>query len=139
MSKLLEETLSAIQTERRGEFDRSFDLVDDLLAEYGENNLAERLYQEISPKWHWEVIADLFAILIWSTSDNGCYALTTVTDQWLQEGDDIRKIQIALHLDIFPFLYPDQMSNVLTNIAERYPEVAAQCEELIGSRNKIRG
>ena len=77
---------------------------------------------------------DLFAILIWSTSDNG-NAITQVTDQWLVEGDDLRKIRIALHLDTYPFLERGRMEAILTELANLHPEVAQKCHELIESRS----
>src|SRR3954469_19231392 len=44
---ILAETLAVIGSERGEKFDRSFDLVDRLLAEFGEGDLAERLYAAI--------------------------------------------------------------------------------------------
>jgi hypothetical protein len=49
-NSLLNDPLSTIKTElERGErFDESFDLVEKLLIAYSEENIAERLYNEIS-------------------------------------------------------------------------------------------
>ncbi|MEW6129431.1 MAG: hypothetical protein AB1757_20490 [Acidobacteriota bacterium] len=135
MNRILQDTLAMIKAERGGSGSERFALVDKLLLEYGENNLAERLYNDIPPEWTWGIVADLFAILIWSTSDNG-HALTNVTDQWLEQGDDLRKIQIALHLDTYPFLQRDKMNSVLSSLATRYPIVADRCNELILSRSE---
>jgi len=136
MHPILQETLLAIEAERRDQFDQSFLLADQLLAVYGEEELVEQLYRDIPAACPWEVVADIFAILIWSTSDNGA-AITQVTDQWLVEGDDLRKIRIALHLDTYPFLERAKMEAILTGLAGQHPEVAQKCQELIESRRAV--
>lgn len=138
VSPILQQTLAAIQNERDQSFDKSFELADDLLAEYGESNLAERLYQEIPSDCPWEIVADLFAILVWSLSDPGSSSLIDTTNRWLSQGDDLRKIQIALNIDIHPFAEQATMVDVLSRVASRYPDVAPRCRELITSRKQIR-
>jgi hypothetical protein len=44
---LLQQTLSTIEAERAGNFHESFQLVDELLKEYGEQDIAEHLYRDI--------------------------------------------------------------------------------------------
>jgi hypothetical protein len=133
---ILVETLAAIGSERGEKFDRSFALVDRLLAELGEIDLAERLYAAIPIECPWEVIADLFGILLWSTSDNGA-ALSRATEGWLQAGEDLRRMRVALHLDSYPFLDRSEMEQVLREVATRHPEVAARCNELVEARRKL--
>src|SRR4051812_24689156 len=94
---LVTETLDTISAER-GNFDRSFDLVRDVIRKLGEAGLAERLYAATPVERPWEDIADLFGILIWITSDNGG-ALMRTMEQWLLDAADVRQVQIALHLD----------------------------------------
>ncbi|GAA5531023.1 hypothetical protein [Herpetosiphon gulosus] len=131
---ILAQTLRAIQGERvHGGFDTSHDWVDRLVADAGEEQLAERLDAVIPLTWPWEVVADLFAILIWQTSDNGA-ALSDTTDDWLRAGTNLRRIQIALHLDVYPFHDRAEMVQVLEGIAQRFPEVADRCTDLITSR-----
>ncbi|MFD3165350.1 hypothetical protein [Herpetosiphon sp. NSE202] len=70
--EILEQTLQAIQDQRiHGGFDTSHEWVDRLVADAGEERLAERLDAAIADTWPWEVVADLFGMLIWQTSDNG--------------------------------------------------------------------
>lgn len=135
-NSLLQDTLStiAIESERDGRFTESFELVNKLLIANSEENLTERLYAEIPIEYSWKVVADLFAILIWTMSDEGAAALCETTDKWLVEDDDLRKIQIALHLDIYPFRNKTKMVEVLSVLAERYPEVRLKCNEFIASR-----
>jgi hypothetical protein len=133
---ILKETLATIEAERGTRFDRSFGWVDRLLAEFGEADLAERLYAVIPSECPWEVIADLFGILVWSTSDNGA-ALSRAAEGWLRAGEDLRRIRVALHLDSYPFLDRSEMEQVLKDVASKHPEVAARCDELIGSRRRL--
>jgi hypothetical protein len=133
---ILAETLAAIGSERGEKFDRSFTLVDRLLAEFGEGDLAERLSAAIPIECPWEVVADLFGILQWSTSDNGA-TLSRATEGWLRAGEDPRRMRVALHLDSYPFLDRSEMEQVLRGVAARHPEVAARCDELIEARRKL--
>jgi hypothetical protein len=135
---VLQQTLAAVQAERPSSFDKSFKLLDRLLLEYGETDLAERLYQEIPLDCPWEVAASLFAILVWSMSDPGATALIDTANQWLLQGNDLRKIRIALNLDLYPFRERTTMNEVLSRIAARYPEVAPRCSELITGRQRER-
>ena len=133
MSPVLINTLNLISAERIGEFNKSFDSVDSLISEYGEKNLAEKLYSDIDPDIPWEVVADLYAMLIWSTSDNG-HALTNITEQWLESCTSLRQTQIALNLDVYPFLDHSKMIKVLNSVAEKFPEVAETCIKMIQTR-----
>ena len=134
LQSLLKQTLFMIEAERERDFDESFLFVDELLKEYGEENLADRLYSDIPIDFSWEVISDLFGILIWSMSDAGAATFFDTTNQWLLEGNDLRKIRIALHLDFYPFYNQQQMQIVLSELANQYPEVAQQCHDFIASR-----
>ena len=136
---LVTETLDTIAAER-GNFDRSFDLVDEVIRKFGEAGLAERLYEAIPRERPWQDVADVFGILIWSTSDNGC-ALTRTTEQWLLDAVDVRQVQIALHLDVYPFSSPSSapgtMERVLANVAAKFPEASQKCRELVESYRRL--
>ena len=99
--------------------------------------MAERLYAELPEPCPWEVVAELFGILIWSTSDNGS-ALTKTTERWLHAPEDLRKIRVALHLDVYPFLDRNDMERVLKRVAEIHPGVSERCSELIATRRNLR-
>jgi hypothetical protein len=132
---LVTETLDAIATER-GKFDRSFDLVNDVIRRFGEAGLTERLYNAIPRERPWQDVADLFGILIWSTSDNGS-ALMEATEHWLRHAADARQVRIALHLDVYPFMDRGTMEQVLGDVAAKFPEVAERCRELVESRRRL--
>ena len=135
MTELLKQTLSKIAEEAE-DYDESFDLVDQIIAKYGEKNLARRLYQDIHKSIDWQTIADLFSILEWSTSDNGT-ELSRETDQWLKDANDERKINIAMNLTSYPFLQFSKMVKVLNAIAKRFPNLKRNCEEMIEKRRNI--
>jgi hypothetical protein len=132
---LITETLDAIAAER-GNFNRSFDLVDEVIRKFGEAGLVERLYTAIPRERPWEDIADLFGILIWSTGDNGG-ALMRTMEQWLLDGSDLRQVQIALHLDVYPLSSPTSepgtMERGLRAVGAKFPEAAEQCRYLVES------
>ncbi|MGF1486428.1 MAG: hypothetical protein ACFBSE_04875 [Prochloraceae cyanobacterium] len=130
---ILKKTLAALLSEEEDENEDIFDLVDQLVAEYGEEDLAQRLYRDIPQDYPWDLIAELYDILIWSTNDNGT-ALIKTTQQWLLEGDDIRKIQIALNLGVYPFKERSKMVEVLSKLAIQYPAIASRCQEWINKR-----
>src|SRR5262249_39501992 len=83
-------------------------------------DLAERLYADIPAECPWEVVADLFSILLWTTSDNG-KAMIQTAEGWLLARDDARRVRIALNLDGYPFSLPAEMEQVLAQVAERFP------------------
>ena len=135
MNELLESTLQKIEAEN-GDYNESFELVDELLKKYGEQNLAERLYADIDSTISWEIIANLFDILIWSTSDNGGN-LTGETENWLIEATDIKKVKIAISLGIYPFKDQEKMEMVLNSIINQFPEISDQCNSVINNRRVI--
>jgi hypothetical protein len=49
-----------------------------LVQEFGESDLAERLYCEIPRSVPYEVVCDLFNLLAWRTNDNGASVTRTI-------------------------------------------------------------
>lgn len=137
--EILEQTLRTIQRERSAMlFDASFAWIDRLIAMMGEARLLERLDAAIADTWPWEVVADLVGILVWRTHDQGV-ALFQSAEGWLREGTNLRRIQIVLAQHRYPFFHdPAEMERVLSDIAQRFPEVAARCEDLITSRRRLK-
>ncbi len=134
-NELLARTLKTIELERP-KFHESFQLVSELLQLYGELNLAERLYADCASSVAWPVIADLFSILIWSTNDNG-HALTRTTEQWLVECSDERNVNVAINLDVYPFMEQADMAMYLSVAAMKFPSVTDRCNELLAGREKL--
>ncbi|MFO0960714.1 MAG: hypothetical protein U0800_25310 [Isosphaeraceae bacterium] len=132
-SELLAGALAAIEAERDNRPGRGSELVRRLIADRGEADLAERLYREIPIGCPWELVADLFKILIWNTADNGLDVCRTAA-RWLEANDDLRRIRVALHIGANPYLSGTEMTHVLVGVAARHPEVADRCRELLESQ-----
>lgn len=135
MTKILKRALSKIEEEAE-DYDKSFALVDKLIAEYGEKNLASRLYEQIDKSYDWLTIANLFSILEWSTSDNG-HELCRETKGWLLEANDERKIKIAMNLTSYPFLHFADMEMALNIVSKKFPNLKHECEEIVKKRRKL--
>lgn len=115
MSPIVERCLDTICLERDEGYDASFDVVTDLVNEYGEADLAQRLFDEIPRHVPFEVVCDLFSILLWQTSDNGSAIMRTVED-WLRQANDTRKMLVALNLELIPFSSAAEAKEVLGRI-----------------------
>lgn len=130
----IEKALRAIAIERdEEEYDSAFDAVRQLVEVLGENDLANRIFQDIPGEIPFELIVDLFNLLSWQTEDNGA-AIARTVEQWLITGQDIRRLRIALNLDVYPFVDAQQMSRTLSVVAEKFPRLAGRCCHLIDSR-----
>jgi hypothetical protein len=134
MHPSLKQALDIIAIERNAaEYDLAFDSVREVVSVFGELNLANRLFEEIPQTVAEGLVADLFNLLAWQTNDNGS-AITREVETWLREGQDARKITIALSLDVYPFPDAHQMYQVLSKIAAAIPELAERCQALITLR-----
>lgn len=109
------------------------DILSALVEEFGEDGLANRLYSEIPHSVPYEVVCDLFDLLAWRTNDNGASVTRTIED-WLREGLDNRKLRIALHLEVYPFIDEREMEEVLSGLADKNSTLAYRCRELIKNR-----
>jgi hypothetical protein len=111
------------------------DVLSALVQEFGENGLADRLYSEIPRSVPYEVVCDLFDLLAWRTNDNGASVTRTIED-WLRKSQDSRKLSIALHLEVYPFVDESEMKEVLSKLASKNSALAYRCNELIKSRTR---
>jgi hypothetical protein len=130
--------LTAVTKERGGKFEEAFGAAARLKEEFGEPRLAELVASQVPDSVPCEVVSDLLGILEWSTQDNGA-AIRRQAEQWLIEGRDLRKIQIALGLEAYPFETMSQMAKVLKKLAETHPQVALRCMQLIEQRQAAAG
>ena len=136
MHPVISAALDAICLERDDQkYSASFDAVVAVVREFGERDLANILFSEIPRAVPFELVAELFSLLAWSTNDNGA-GVTRTIEAWLREGLDNRKLLIALHLEVFPFIDDEEMDRVLSHLAEKNVRVAARCKELIRSRRR---
>lgn len=131
MHPSLQQALDIIRIERNATtYTRAFAAVNDVVSVFGELDLANRLFAEIPRTVSEELVAELFNLLAWQTNDNGS-AMTREVEAWLREGQDTRKITIALGLEVYPFPDAQEMYQVLSTLAAANPEVAARCQTLI--------
>jgi hypothetical protein len=114
--------------------------IDDLVQEYGEHDLINRVYREIPRTVPFEIICDLFDLLVWRTNDNGADASRSI-EQWLRDGLDTRQLLIALNVESYPFVDAHEMERVLLKLADRSPfdlRIFNRCKHLIAERSKLR-
>lgn len=137
MNPILDAALEAICRERgEGDSSDTFEAVEALHQAYGEEDLANRLFAEIPRTVPFEIVVELFDILAWETRDNGA-AMTRTMEGWLREGKDNRKLLIALHLEVYPFIDAQEMYAVLSKLEKTaIPRVRERCGELIRLRRE---
>lgn len=136
MHPTISAALEAICEERDDQrYAVSFDAAKAVADAFGEADLADRIFADIPRTVPFELVADLFNLLAWQTDDNGA-SVTRTIEQWLREEPDNRKLLIALHLEVFPFIDEKEMLHVLSHLADRNARVSARCHELIRSRSE---
>ncbi|NWA25528.1 hypothetical protein HX866_11535 [Pseudomonas gingeri] len=134
MHQVVAKALDVIAVEiHEAEYSEAFDAARAVVIEFGESDLADRLFIHIPESVPFLLVAKLFDFLAWQTEDNGA-VMTRTVERWLVEGRNTRKVQIALNLEVFPFLDEHQMYRVLSQVAVTIPKVAERCKELITSR-----
>ncbi|MBW8126824.1 MULTISPECIES: hypothetical protein [Pseudomonas] len=134
MHQVVERALNVIAAESsEPEYTEAFSAAHAVVVEFGEQNLADRLFADIPDSISFMEVARLFDFLAWQTDDNGS-AMTRTAERWLVEGSDLRKIQIALNLEVYPFPDGQEMYRVLSDVALSHPQVVDRCQQLINSR-----
>ena len=134
MHPVLATALAKICQERdEKSYSASLDAVSAIVRHFGEVNLAEVLFSEIPRTVPFELVAELFDLLAWQTNDNGA-SMARTTEAWLREGSDSRKLLIALHLEVYPFVDGGEMERVLLPLAKTNARVSARCMALIHAR-----
>ncbi|EUB84920.1 hypothetical protein [Pseudomonas sp. GM30] len=134
MHQVVERALNVIAAESsEPEYTEAFSAARAVVLEFGEENLADRLFADIPDSISFMQVARLFDFLAWQTEDNGS-AMTRSIERWLVEGTNLRKVQIALNLEIYPFPDEREMYRVLSDVAASLPEMADKCQQIISSR-----
>lgn len=114
----------------------TFSLVDQLIEEQGEAGIADWVLDSSPPTEPWESIAEILAIMIWSTSDNGTRIMRDA-ERWLASGTDERRAFVAMNLDVYPFRDPQEMEEVFHKIAAAFPNQQDLCASMVTSRRKL--
>ena len=113
----------------------TFDLVGKIVKRQGEVGIADWVVDSSPPMTPWESVAEILAIMIWSTSDNGRGSVRDA-ERWLALGVDERRVFVALNLDVYPFCDPSEMESVLAKVASAFPRQAELCTLMVASRRK---
>ena len=137
MDSVLKECLDTICKERDTGWDASHDCVERLIAEIGESEFADKLFNSVSRSVPYEVVRDILNIAIWSTSDNGV-GITESTNRWLQEMADTRKMLVALNLEVLPFSNEAQSREYLDNIPDELWIVRTDALRVVDSWSKVK-
>lgn len=130
MTPVLTKCIESICSERDGEWDTTFDIVNQLVKDYGEEKLADRVVEEVPRTIPFEVVADLLSILLWSTSDNG-RSIADSANLWLREQTDTRKVLIALNLEVIPFASEADAKQVLIPLMKGNHLVHSDCARIL--------
>jgi hypothetical protein len=130
MKPVLARCIEKICVERDNGWDTVFDSVLQLVEEYGESGLADRVISEVPRIVPFEVVVDLLNILIWSTSDNGS-AIAKSANSWLRDQTDNRKILIALNLEVIPFSSEYETKDVLIPLMQSNSRVSSDCSRML--------
>jgi hypothetical protein len=78
-------------------------------------------------------LAEQFALLIWSTDDNGSEIMEAL-ERWLRS-DDVDRVRVAVEgVGVFPFRNRAEMEAVLAVVKRRWPELGGKCDQLIADR-----
>ncbi|CAI8748848.1 hypothetical protein [Pseudomonas sp. IT-P260] len=137
MHQVVERALNVIAAESsEPQYTEAFSAARAVVLEFGEENLADRLFADIPDSISFMQVARLFDFLAWQTEDNGS-AMTRAIERWLLEGTNLRKVQIALNLEIYPFPDEREMYRVLSDVAASLPEMADRCQQIISSRKSL--
>ncbi|MBD9609537.1 hypothetical protein [Pseudomonas sp. PDM08] len=134
MYQVVARALEVIALEcHEAEYTEAFSAVQAIVTEFGEVDLADRLFANVPESIPFLLVAKLFDLLAWQTDDNGS-AMTRTIERWLAEGTNLRKVRIALNLDVYPFPDEREMYRVLSLVVEAHPQLTDKCQQLISSR-----
>ena len=138
MTSNLERALDSIYLNQRmdpGGYDEAalFAVVE----EFGLPNLADCLFEAIPSTIPYEIVCLLFNLLAWRTDDNGA-SVTRAAERWLIEGIDDRRMLVALHFEVYPFVNEEEMVKVLSSPKSTNPQIMCRCKELVRERTQRR-
>jgi hypothetical protein len=111
----------------------------------------EAIYKELNTEDIGELIADavhdklitqaqgeaFLNVSVWSGCTNGSQLHITI-EKWLEEANDLVRIQLALAQGTYPFNSLEKMTKILLSIVDHYPQFSEKINGMIG-RRKIQG
>lgn len=123
------------------ESDAAFDQVAPALLQFGEEDLAERI-MEAAGDAPWEGIAAFLNIASWDVSPPAESRIFRTIETWLADAHDLRRVQVALHLEVIPFMKegadPGILERVLANVSAKFPETAPRCNHVLEQAHMLK-
>ena len=98
MQPILAQVIAAICRERDQRFKDTLPLVQQLLFDYGEHDLANRLYAETPLDVPFEVVADMFVLVLRGGNEGCSDAIGRSMRSWMRQAADGRKLSIAMRV-----------------------------------------
>lgn len=132
MNLAVASALDAVRAERGSRLVTAFEKAQAVLDQLGEFGIASRVVSE-APHASSKDIADLLSILCWMGTDNGA-GIRREAEEWLTTATDAQRVEVALHLEAYPFLDQFEMERVLRNVASKHSHLGGRCFELIEAR-----
>lgn len=116
------------------ESDAAFDQVAPALLQFGEEDLAERVMGAAGDA-PWEGIAAFLNIASWDVSPTAETRIFRTIERWLLEGEDLRRVQVALHIEVIPFSKKGAdaglLKQVLDTVSAKFPETEPRCRHML--------
>ncbi|MBP0454251.1 hypothetical protein J5Y04_32660 [Kitasatospora sp. RG8] len=114
--------------------DEVFDAVNDLIEAYGADDIAEIVARAVhAGQATVGQATTLLNVAAWSGTDNGASMKLTL-DDWVRRADDTVRLSMALHHEVYLLPTAAEMTAVLTDVAARFPEHRAICQDRIAGR-----
>jgi len=112
------------------------DLISNLYKELKTEDIADYVYNSAPVDYPIEKFLCIFDCAAWCGSENGCSMQKTI-ESWL-DGNDSKKITIALNVEVYPFPEEEKMYSKFKGLCKRLPQFLARCNSIIESRTKGR-
>lgn len=105
------------------------DLIPVLQKKAGTENIANVVMDNTDKGCDIKQISQIINLSMWSGISSRKELVATF-NQWLKELDDERKVYVALHSFFFPGTGPEEMLTILRNVAHKFPNLSARCDEI---------
>lgn len=133
MDEAVRNAVYALASEGMGS-DAAFDQVAPALLQFGEDDLAERI-MEAAGDAPWEGIAAFLNIASWDVSPPAESRIFRTIESWLADAQDLKRVQVALHIEVIPFMKtgcdPAVLEAILANVFAKFPETAPRCRHVL--------
>lgn len=95
-----------------------------------EVDVAETLMRLVPVDTPLKIISDLLSMWCWRTDDNGAQIVRTA-ERWITALEDPRRVEVALTLDVYPFVDPNERLARIRRVEQRWPQLGGCCRPII--------